>query len=104
METEPGKRNGSSARNRSNHTEPGGLIPLICYTCRRARIKISYMRLNSKPPIVPSAEDEYTPEQRRVIDAQLAEGWEDIRNGRVSAIFDTVDEMLASLKATSNEA
>jgi hypothetical protein len=40
-----------------------------------------------------------TPEQRQVIDAQLAEALEDIRNGRVSPIFDTVEEMLASLKA-----
>ena len=50
-------------------------------------------------PKLPTADDEYTPEQRRLIDAQLAEGLEDIRNGRVSPIFNTVDEMLASLKA-----
>jgi bifunctional DNA-binding transcriptional regulator/antitoxin component of YhaV-PrlF toxin-antitoxin module len=42
-----------------------------------------------------------TPEQRRVIDAQLAEGLEDIRKGRVSKRFDTVEEMLASLKGSS---
>jgi hypothetical protein len=40
----------------------------------------------------------YTPEQRRIINSQLAEGLEDIRAGRVSPRFDTVDEMLASLK------
>lgn len=45
--------------------------------------------------------DEETPEQRKVIDAQLAEGLEDIREGRVSKRFDTVDEMLASLKGSS---
>src|ERR1019366_8807353 len=50
-------------------------------------------------PKLPKADDEYTPEQRRIIDAQLAEGLEDIRKGRVSPIFNTVDEMLASLKA-----
>ena len=38
-----------------------------------------------------------TPQQRRVIDAQVAEGLEDIRKGSVSPIFDTVEEMLASL-------
>ena len=43
---------------------------------------------------------EETPEQRRVIDAQLAEGLEDIREGRVSKRFDTVGEMLASLKGS----
>lgn len=48
---------------------------------------------------LPSADDEYTPAQRRIIDAQLAEGLDDIRKGRVSPKFDTVDEMLASLKS-----
>jgi bifunctional DNA-binding transcriptional regulator/antitoxin component of YhaV-PrlF toxin-antitoxin module len=51
-------------------------------------------------PQVPNADDEYTPQQRRIIDAQLAEGLEDIRKGRVSPKFDTVDEMLASMKAS----
>ena len=58
----------------------------------------------SKPAAAPRAtpsatDDEYTPEQRRIIEAQLAEGLEDIRKGRVSRRFDTVDEMLASLKS-----
>ena len=44
------------------------------------------------------ADDEYTPEQRRIVDAQIAEGLEDIRKGRVSRRFDTVDEMLSSMK------
>ena len=43
--------------------------------------------------------EEYTAEQRRIVNAQLAEGLEDIRKGRVSRRFDTVDEMLASLKS-----
>lgn len=46
-----------------------------------------------------TGEDEYTPEQRRIIDAQIAEGMDDIRKGRVSRRFNTVDDMLASLKA-----
>src|ERR1051325_9518280 len=50
-------------------------------------------------PKLPTADDEYTPEQRAIVDAQLAEGLEDIRKGRVSKKFDTVDAMLASLKA-----
>jgi len=40
-----------------------------------------------------------TPKQRRIIDVQLAEGLEDTRSGRVSKEFETVEEMLASLKA-----
>jgi len=35
---------------------------------------------------------------KAVIDRALAEGLEDIRKGRVSGPFDTVDELLASLK------
>src|SRR5271166_3634696 len=50
-------------------------------------------------PKLPTADDEYTPAKRAIIDAQLAEGLEDIRKGRVSPVFNTVDEMLASLKA-----
>jgi hypothetical protein len=46
-----------------------------------------------------STDGEETPEQRRIIDAQLAEGLDDIHKGRVSARFDTVNQMLASLKA-----
>jgi len=53
----------------------------------------------SKPPAAaPTADDEYTPEQRRIIEAQLAEGLEDIRQGRVYGPFDTVEEMIASIK------
>jgi hypothetical protein len=40
-----------------------------------------------------------TLEQRLVIDAQLAEGLEDIRRGLVSPIFNSVEEMLASMEA-----
>ncbi|MBI4907387.1 MAG: hypothetical protein HY820_27425 [Acidobacteria bacterium] len=50
-------------------------------------------------PKPPAADDEYTPEQRKIIDAQIAEGLDDLRKGRVSRRFDTVDAMLASLKS-----
>ncbi len=46
----------------------------------------------------PNADDEYTPAQRRAIDARLAQALEDVKKGRVYGPFDTVDEMLASLK------
>ncbi len=45
------------------------------------------------------SDEEETAEQRRVIEAQLAQGLDDIRKGRSSPHFDTVEEMLASLKA-----
>jgi bifunctional DNA-binding transcriptional regulator/antitoxin component of YhaV-PrlF toxin-antitoxin module len=47
----------------------------------------------------PSADDEYTPEQRRIIDAQLAEGLADIKAGRTYGPFSTADEMIAHMKA-----
>ena len=51
----------------------------------------------------PASRDEETPQQRKIIDAQLAAGLDDIRKGRVSRRFDTVEEMLASLKAPSSK-
>jgi hypothetical protein len=41
----------------------------------------------------------YTPAQRRLIDRRLAEGLEDIRNGRVHGPFATSDEMAAAMEA-----
>jgi AbrB family looped-hinge helix DNA binding protein len=54
-------------------------------------------------PKPPSSAGDYTPAQRRVIDAQIAEGLDDIRKGRVSPRFETVDEMLASLLGSPNK-
>jgi bifunctional DNA-binding transcriptional regulator/antitoxin component of YhaV-PrlF toxin-antitoxin module len=45
----------------------------------------------------PSADDEYTPEQRRIVDAQLAEGLADIEAGRVHGPFSTHKAFIASL-------
>ena len=46
----------------------------------------------------PTADDEYTPEQRRVIDARLAEGLADIKAGRTFGPFNSADEMIAHMK------
>src|SRR5438045_3743597 len=48
-------------------------------------------------------DDEYTPEQRRIIDAQLADGLEDIKKGRVYGPFDTVAELERSLRKTARQ-
>ena len=64
----------------------------------RLEFKVSGGVINIIPKRL-RADDEYTPEQRRIVNAQLAEGLEDIRAGRVSPRFNTVDEMLASLKS-----
>src|SRR6185312_13677929 len=44
------------------------------------------------------ADDEYTPAQRRMIQAQLAEGAEDVRQGRVHGPFKTIGELERSLR------
>ena len=41
---------------------------------------------------------------KSLVDRAIAEGLEDMRKGRVSGPFDTVDEMLASLKERSGRA
>jgi len=48
-------------------------------------------------PKLPPADDEFTPKQRRIIDAQLAEGLADIKAGRVRGPFSTHKEFIASL-------
>ena|SRR5580698_8863707 len=46
----------------------------------------------------PSADDEYSPAQRRAIDARLAKSDEDIKHGRVYGPFKTHEEFVASLR------
>lgn len=48
-------------------------------------------------PKLPTADDEYTPEQRRIIDAELAESLADVEAGRVHGPFSTHKEFVASL-------
>jgi bifunctional DNA-binding transcriptional regulator/antitoxin component of YhaV-PrlF toxin-antitoxin module len=63
----------------------------------RLEFKVSGGVINIIPEL-PSADDEYTPAQRRVIDAQLKEGIEDIRKGRTYGPFNTTEEMVASIE------
>jgi bifunctional DNA-binding transcriptional regulator/antitoxin component of YhaV-PrlF toxin-antitoxin module len=44
-----------------------------------------------------AVDDENTPEQRRIVDAQLAEGLADIEAGRVHGPFSSHGEFIASL-------
>jgi bifunctional DNA-binding transcriptional regulator/antitoxin component of YhaV-PrlF toxin-antitoxin module len=48
-------------------------------------------------PKHPAAADEYTSKQRRIIDAQVAEGLADIEAGRVHGPFSTHKEFITSL-------
>ncbi|MGA2269034.1 MAG: AbrB/MazE/SpoVT family DNA-binding domain-containing protein [Bryobacteraceae bacterium] len=54
-------------------------------------------------PKLRAAGDEYTPEQRRIVDAQLAEGLADIKAGRVRGPFSTHREFIASLHAEARK-
>jgi bifunctional DNA-binding transcriptional regulator/antitoxin component of YhaV-PrlF toxin-antitoxin module len=49
-------------------------------------------------PKLPAADDEYTPGQRRVIDARLKKALEEVKRGQTAGPFNTADEMIASLK------
>ena len=46
----------------------------------------------------PNADDEYTPAQRKIIDARLAKSDADIKEGRTYGPFDTAEEMIADMK------
>ena len=48
-------------------------------------------------PKLPSADNEYTQAQRRVIDARLAKADADIKAGRVHGPFETHEEMMTFL-------
>ena len=43
--------------------------------------------------------DEYTPAQRRFIDARIAEGLEEFKKGRFYGPFNAADEAIASIKS-----
>ena len=48
-------------------------------------------------------DDEYTPAERRVIEARLAEAAADVRQGRVYGPFSTHQELMASLTKTGKQ-
>jgi hypothetical protein len=50
------------------------------------------------PPAFPNADDEYTPAQRRIIDARLDESEEELRKGRGYGPFNTAEDTIADMK------
>jgi AbrB family looped-hinge helix DNA binding protein len=52
-----------------------------------------------KPKKIVDADEVLTPEQKAHIDARLAEGLEDIKQGRVLGPFDTAKEAMRALRA-----
>ena len=55
-------------------------------------------RVISIIPKPPAAGEEYTPAERRMIDARLAESEADVRHGRTHGPFETHEEMMAYLR------
>ena len=51
----------------------------------------------------PTTDDEYTPAQRRIIDARLAKAMLEVKKGRVSPAFDTIAGFAASLKTDAKK-
>lgn len=49
-------------------------------------------------PKLPSADDEYTPGERRAIGARLKKSLEEVKRGHTAGPFNTAEEMIASLK------
>jgi hypothetical protein len=80
--TEPNCYSGGECSSRENSKA------LIFYDCHRQ---------------IHSADDEYTRDERRVIDARLAESEADFRTGRSFGPFDTAEAMIASMKAEFNK-
>jgi bifunctional DNA-binding transcriptional regulator/antitoxin component of YhaV-PrlF toxin-antitoxin module len=50
-------------------------------------------------PKLPTADAEYTPEQRRIVNAKLAGGLADIKAGRIHGPFSSTAEMIAHIEA-----
>jgi bifunctional DNA-binding transcriptional regulator/antitoxin component of YhaV-PrlF toxin-antitoxin module len=69
----------------------------------RLEFKVSGGVINIVPKL-PSADDEYTPRQRRIIDRALAEGMDDIKKGRLHGPFETHEAMIDFLHRQTNSA
>ena len=54
-------------------------------------------------PKFPNADDEYTPEQRRVVDGHLAKAMAEVKKGNVSPAFATIAEFAAALRADAEK-
>jgi hypothetical protein len=68
----------------------------------RLEFRVSGGMINIVPKL-PAAEDEYTPRQRRMIDARLDKAAEEVKKGHVSPAFETVAEFAAALKADAKK-
>jgi AbrB family looped-hinge helix DNA binding protein len=69
---------------------------LVNFSFQRGKIVITPMVVIDRSKF-PTADDEYTPEQRRVIDARLDKADADIKAGRMSKAFSNHEEFVAFL-------
>jgi bifunctional DNA-binding transcriptional regulator/antitoxin component of YhaV-PrlF toxin-antitoxin module len=69
----------------------------------RLEFKVSGGVINIVPKL-PSADDQYTPEQRRIVNARLAESKDDLKKGRTLGPFETHEAMIAFLHGAVKEA
>ena len=53
--------------------------------------------------VLPDADDEYTPRQRKIIDARLDHAEQEIREGRVSPAYGTAKAFAAAIKADAKK-
>ncbi len=63
----------------------------------RVEFKVSGGIINIVPKL-PATGDEYTPAQRRIVDARLKRALDEVKKGHTAGPFDTAAEMIASLK------
>lgn len=71
---------------------------LVEFSLQRGKIVITPKVVTDRSQF-PNADDEYTPAQRKIIDARLAEGLADIKAGRTFGPFNSAGEMIAHMKA-----
>jgi AbrB family looped-hinge helix DNA binding protein len=70
---------------------------LVEATLQRGRIVLTPKLVVDRSRF-PNADDEYTPAQRRAIDARLDESEEDLKKGRTAGPFKSAAEMIAHMK------
>jgi AbrB family looped-hinge helix DNA binding protein len=70
---------------------------LVEATLQRGRIVLTPKLVVDRSKF-PNADDDYTPAQRRAIDARLDESEEDLKKGRTAGPFNSATEMIAHMK------
>lgn len=75
---------------------------LVEFAFQRGKIVITPKLIIDRSQF-PDADDEYTPAQRRVIDARLEAAAAEVRKGHVSAPFENIADFAASLNANAKK-